>query len=90
MELAKVIGVVVASQKHEALTGVKLLLLQGKDHDGRDQGSPFVAADAGQAGLGDTVKWIGGREATLTLPVPFTPVDAAIVGIVDHAWGREE
>ncbi len=89
MELALVIGTVVASEKHESLTGVRLLLVQPKDHDGRDQGEPFVAADSTQAGLGDTVKWIGGREATLALPVPFSPVDATIVGIVDHAWGRE-
>ncbi len=89
MELAEVIGTVVATRKHEALEGVRLLLVQGKDHDGNDQGEPFVAADATQAGPGDLVKWIGGREATLALPVPFTPVDATIVGIVDHAWGRE-
>ncbi len=89
MELAKVIGTVVATRKHDSLRGVRLLLLQPKDHNGENQGDPFVAADGTQAGVGDTVKWIGGREATLALPVPFTPVDATIVGIVDHAWGRE-
>lgn len=86
MELAKVIGTVVASEKHASLAGVRLLLIQPEDHNGEPNGGPIVAADALQAGVGDTVKWITGREATLTLPQPFSPVDCAIVGIVDAVW----
>jgi microcompartment protein CcmK/EutM len=50
----------------------------------------MVAADALQAGVGDTVEWITGREAALTLPQTFSPVDCAIVGIVDAVWADEK
>ncbi|MCP4809098.1 MAG: EutN/CcmL family microcompartment protein [Proteobacteria bacterium] len=89
MELARVIGNVVATRKHEALEGVKLLLIQPHDHDGVAQGGPIVAADPIQAGVGDTVQWITGREAALALPQTFVPVDCAIVAIVDDVWGNE-
>jgi ethanolamine utilization protein EutN len=86
MELARVIGTVVADRKHPSLVGVRLLVLQGIEAGGKNVGEPFVAADPLQAGPGDVVSWIGGREAALALPVTFTPVDAAIVTIVDDHW----
>ena len=46
--------------------------------------------DALQAGVGDTVKWITGREAALSLPDTFAPVDCATVGIVDEYWADEK
>ena len=49
-----------------------------------------MAADALQAGVGDTVKWITGREAALSLPDTFAPVDCATVGIVDEYWADEK
>jgi len=90
MELARVIGTVVATQKHESLEGVRLLLIQPHDHNGDPNGGPIVAADALQAGVGDTVKWITGREAALTLPQTFAPVDCAVVSIVDEYWSDEK
>lgn len=87
MELATVLGTVVARVKHESLTGVRLMVIQPVDHDGQPQGEPIVAADPLQSGPGDLVSWITGREAALALPVTFSPVDASIVEIVDHAWG---
>lgn len=83
MQLARVLGTVVATFKHESLVGVRLLVIQPQDDLGQPDGDPIVAADALQAGRGDLVEWLAGREATLTLPVPYSPVDAAIVGIVD-------
>ena len=83
MELARVIGTVVATHKVPGLDGVKLLLLEPLDENLKVVGERFVACDASQAGEGDVVHWIGGREATLALPVQFVPVDATIVGIVD-------
>ena len=88
MELARVIGTVVATRKHAALTGVRLLLIQPQDHEGAPQGDPVIAADAVQAGEGELVRWVNGREGTLALPDPFTPVDAAIVGIVTDVNAR--
>jgi microcompartment protein CcmK/EutM len=84
MELARVIGTVVATQKYEGLDGVKLLLLEALDEHLVPHGEPFVACDHDiMAGPGDVVTWIGGREATLNLPTHFVPVDASIVSIVD-------
>lgn len=83
MHLAKVIGRLVATQKHEALTGVKLLIIQPVDHERKPKGEPLVAVDSIQSGEGDIVTYVVGREATLVLDIPFTPVDAGIVGIVD-------
>ena len=87
MELAQVIGRVVARVKHESLTGVRLLVIQPQDHAGEAVGEPMVAADPLQAGPGDIVSWITGREAALALPVTFSPVDCTIVTIVDEVWG---
>lgn len=86
MELARVIGRVVATVKYPTLVGVRLLVIQPQDAGGETQGDPIIAADALQAGPGDLVKWVCGREAALTLPDTFAPVDCAVVGIVDHVW----
>lgn len=83
MKIGKVIGTVVASEKVESLTGIKLLLVQPLDEDGKPAGEPVVACDTQQSGPGQTVFYIGGREASLPLPEPFNPSDASIIGIID-------
>jgi len=84
MELARVIGTVVASHKYEGLEGTKLLLVEPLDETLTVVGEPFVAVDNEQkAGPGDVVAWVGGREAALVCPNHFVPVDAAIVSVVD-------
>ena len=88
MELARVIGTVVATRCYEGLEGVKLLLAEPLDDTLKVVGGPFVVADAGQAGVGDVVSWIGGSEATLALPAHFVPVDATIVTIIDQVDAR--
>ncbi len=85
MYLARVIGSVVASVKPDGLKGVKLLLVQPCDAAGNSTGDVHVAADQGQAGVGDLVSCVGSREASLALSPSFVPVDAAVVGIVDAA-----
>lgn len=87
MQLARVLGTVVATVKDPNLTGVRLLIIQPQDHDGQPDGDPVVAADPLQAGTGDLISWVTGREAALALPKTYTPVDVAVVSIVDHAWG---
>ena len=85
MHLARVIGTLVASQKYDGLAGIKLLIIQPLDKQQQPSGEPIVAADAtAQAGPGELVFFIASREAALTLPVTFVPVDHAIVGIVDQ------
>lgn len=86
MQIAKVLGTVVATEKHESLVGVRLLLIQPQDENGVPDGDVIVAADPLQAGPGEIVEWTTGREAALALPDTYSPVDTAIVRIVDHAW----
>lgn len=90
MQLARVLGTVVATFKHESLEGVRLLVIQPQDDEGQPDGDPIVAADPLQAGRGELVEWVTGREAALALPDTYSPVDAALVGIVDdvHADRR--
>ena len=90
MQLAKVLGTVVASVKHESLVGVRLLLIQPQDENGVPDGDAIVAADPLQAGIGELVEWTTGREAALALPVTYSPVDTAVVRIVDHVWSDKK
>lgn len=86
MQLARVIGTVVATTKSEGLEGVRLLVVQPLDRHGEIVGTPVVAADAvHMAGPGELVYIVAAREAALAMPEPFVPVDHAIVGIVDAA-----
>jgi ethanolamine utilization protein EutN len=86
MELARVIGRVVATVKYEGLEGVRLMVIQPETAAGEPVGEPMVAADAMQSGPGDLISWVTGREAALALPKTYVPVDCSVVTIVDHAW----
>ncbi len=83
MFLGRVRGTVVSSAKHSGLEGVKLLVVQPLDHRLEPKAGSLIAVDAMQAGPGELVFLEDGREASMTLPEPFVPVDAAVVGIVD-------
>ena len=88
MYLARVIGRLVATERHPGLEGVSLQLVQPLDEDGRDAGASQVAAVATSrisTGPGDLVQCVDGREAALALPETFVPVDVAIVGFVEEA-----
>lgn len=90
MQLARVIGTVVATQKAAGLEGVRLLVVQPLDRHGAPTGSQVVAADAvAMAGPGELVYMVAAREAALAMPEPFVPVDHAIVGIVDAVTSAE-
>ena len=84
MQLARVIGTVVATTKYEGLEGIKFLVVQPLTKQQEEIGEPVVAADGtAQAGPGHIVFIVGSREAAQGMPEPFVPVDHAIVGIVD-------
>ena len=84
MHLGRVRGTVVGTVKSPGLEGIRLLIVQPLSRKLADEGEPVVCADATlAAGAGETVYFIGGREAALACPEPFVPVDHAIVGIVD-------
>jgi ethanolamine utilization protein EutN len=88
MFLAKVIGNVVATQKHKAFHGSKLLLLQPLVAQERvlvpSGGSSVVAVDSVGAGLGEFVMFTQGSSARLAAQSKDSPVDAIVVGIVDR------
>ncbi len=89
MQLGKVIGTVVATQRYEGLEGIKFLIVQPLDREQQPAGRAVVAADAvAMAGPGETVYFVAAREAAQALPVTFVPVDHAIVGIVDLVDGK--
>jgi ethanolamine utilization protein EutN len=84
MQLARVMGTVVATVKTPQLQGVKLLVIQPLDRSLKPVGGQLVAADAvHMAGPGELVYFVAAREAAQAMPDPFVPVDHAIVGIVD-------
>ena len=83
MQLARVIGTVVATVKNESLEGRKLLVVQTLDRNLKESGKPLVAVDAVGAGVGELVFWCRGKEASFPFRREDTPTDCTIVGIVD-------
>jgi microcompartment protein CcmK/EutM len=91
MNLAKVVGTVVATRKEDSLQGLKFLVLQQLDEKCSTTGTSVVAIDAVGAGVGELVLYASGSSARLTRVTDKRPVDAVIMAIVD-TWeiGGEE
>ena len=83
MILAKVVGTVVATRKDERLVSSKLLVARPLDPSGKPDGNYIVAIDTVDAGFGETVLIVSGSSARMASGLKDSPVDAAIVGIVD-------
>jgi len=88
VQIARVIGDVVATVKDPNLVTHKLLVLQPVTPDKAPAGRTLVAADAVGAGGGEHVFFVRGREASFPFLPAEPPVDACIVGIVDR-WDTE-
>jgi microcompartment protein CcmK/EutM len=84
VQLARVIGDIVASHKDKNLSALTLLVLQPLSADGSDFGRTLVAVDAVGAGVGETVFFVRGKEASFPFYPTEVPTDAGVVGIVDH------
>lgn len=85
MKLAKVIAPVVSTQKHGFYEGRKTLLVRAVSPEGQPEGSPYVAVDRVQAGVGDRVLLMQeGSSARAMHGVDDAPVRSVIVGIVDR------
>jgi ethanolamine utilization protein EutN len=84
VQLARVIGNVVVTRKDDNLTGRTLLILQPIGADGSAAGRTLVAVDSAGAGVGETVFFVRGKEASFPFYPAEVPTDAGIVGIVDH------
>jgi len=85
VQIARVIGQVIATRKDEQLNGIKLLLVQPLTPQREPVGRPLVAVDAVGAGVGEEVFFVRCKEASFPFyPGAEPPVDAGIVGIIDH------
>jgi ethanolamine utilization protein EutN len=84
MQIARVVGTVVSTQKHRKFEGAKLLLVQPVTLDDQPRGPVLLAVDSVGAGVHEKVLVvIEGRAAGEALGKKGAPVDAAIVGIID-------
>jgi ethanolamine utilization protein EutN len=83
VNLARVVGRVVATVKQDTLDAVTLQWIQPLSSSGKSAGRPMVAVDRVGVGPGEVVVYVTSREAALTLDSPFAAVDAGIVAKVD-------
>jgi ethanolamine utilization protein EutN len=85
MQIARVIGTVVSTQKHPKFEGAKLLLVQPISLDDTPRGAPLLAVDSVGAGVHEKVLIVlEGRAAGEALGRIGAPVDAAVIGIIDQ------
>ncbi len=84
MQLARVVGTVVSTQKTQYITGMKLLIVEPIDARSLESsGKPLVAVDGVGAGEGEVVLFVTGSSSRLTEHTKDKPVDATIMAIVD-------
>ena len=84
MQLARVVGEVVATVKDANLSGMKMLVVQPLLASGEPVGRALVALDSVGAGVGENVFFVRGREAAFPFYPGEPPTDATFIGIVDH------
>jgi len=85
MLIGRVVGTVVSTQKHRKFDGAKLLLVQPLNLDDTPRGNAVLAVDGVGAGVHEKVLLVlEGRAAGEALGRKAAPVDAAVIGIVDH------
>jgi ethanolamine utilization protein EutN len=84
MQIGRVVGTVVSTQKHAKFEGAKLLLVQPLNIDDTPRGHAVLAIDGVGAGVHEKVLIVlEGRAAGEALGKKGAPVDAAIIGIID-------
>jgi ethanolamine utilization protein EutN len=86
MNLARVLGSVVATEKHPAFAGRTLLVVQPVDELLAPLGKSYVAADhSSSAGKGDLVLVLNeGSGVRQVLGDKHAPIRSLIVGVVDQ------
>ncbi len=83
MIIARILGTVVSTQKDPRLMGKKLLIVRPISLDGTEASGYTVAVDTVGAGFHERVLVVAGSSARLAEGMKDTPVDAAIIGVVD-------
>ncbi len=85
MQIARVVGTVVATQKHRKFQGATLLIVQPLNLDDTPRGTALLAVDGVGAGVHEKVLIVlEGRAAGEALGRKAAPVDAAVIGIIDR------
>lgn len=85
MLIGRVVGDVVATQKHVSHEGAKILMVQPLNLDGSDRGDAVLALDSVDAGVGDRVLIVQeGWSAMTSVGHPQSPIDMAVIGVVDE------
>lgn len=86
MNLCRVLGPVVATEKHPSFHAKKILVVQPLDERLAAQGKSFLAVDDSTgAGQGDVVLVMNeGSGARQILKDPQAPIRSVIVGVVDQ------
>ena len=85
MFIARVVGDVVSTHRHENLGEKKLQLVRRLDLDGREEGAEVIALDVIGVGMGERVLVVQeGGAARALFNDKRIPVQAVIVGVVDH------
>lgn len=84
MQIARVVGDLTATQKHASHEGKKLLLVQPLNLDGSDKGTPVVAVDSVNAGIGNRVLLVqDGFAAFTSVGLKLAPIDSSVIGVID-------
>ena len=83
MIVGKVIGSVVSTRKMSTLVGNKFMVIEPIS----TTGDKIIAIDNIGAGIGETVLVATGSAARIGSNMESSPIDAAIVGIVDNDIG---
>ena len=85
MLIGRVIGQVVATQKHSSHEGRKVLVVQPLNLDGSDRGDAVLALDTVDAGAGDRILLAtDGWAASTAAGRPQSPIDMAVIGFIDQ------
>ena len=85
MLIARVVGDLVATQRHPSHEGRNLLLVQPLNLDGSHRGDAVIALDAVGAGLGDRVLLTtDGYAAMTSVGRTESPIDMAVIGFIDR------
>jgi len=84
VQIGRVVGTVVSTQKHHTFEGAKLLIVQPLNIDDTPRGAALLAIDGVGAGVDEKVLVVlEGRAAGEALGRTGAPVDAAVIGIID-------
>jgi microcompartment protein CcmK/EutM len=85
MYLARVIGDVVSTHRHDFLGQKKLLLVRRLDLDDREEGAEVIALDVIGVGVGEKVLVVQeGNAARALFKDAKIPAQAVVVGVVDE------